>query len=64
MDKEKYIANLKILMRQEQEDEESICAACSYAENLIDLRLPVIFNKEHFSLLVGCEVSEMNILVR
>lgn len=33
MDKEKYIANLKNLMRQEQEDEESICAACSYAEN-------------------------------
>lgn len=54
-----YIEELQTALIEQNEPEEDIAAACKYAENLISLDMPVIFNREHFSLLVGREKEEI-----
>ena len=54
-----YIEELQIALIEKNEPEEDINAACKYSENLISLDMPVIFNREHFSLLVGREKEEI-----
>ena len=54
-----YIEELQTALVEQNETEEDIDAACKYAENLISLDMPVIFNREHFSLLVGREKEEI-----
>lgn len=54
-----YIEELQIALIEQNEPKEDIDAACKYAENLISLDMPVIFNREHFSFLVGREKEEI-----
>lgn len=54
-----YIEELRKVLIEQNEPAEDIDAACKYAENLISLDMPVIFNREHFSLLVGREKEEI-----
>ncbi len=54
-----YIEELQKTLIEQNEPEEDINAACKYAENLISLNMPVIFNREHFSLLVGRKKDEI-----
>lgn len=54
-----YIEELRTALIEQNETEEDIDSACKYAENLISLDMPVIFNREHFSLLVGREKEEI-----
>lgn len=54
-----YIDELREGLTLAQEKQEDIAAAVKYAENLIALGLPVIFDKEHFAHLVGREKIEI-----
>ena len=64
MNKIKYLNDLKNLLIENGEKEKDIQAAIKYAENLINLNLPVIFDKYHFAALVGMENVELaNIMV-
>lgn len=63
MNNNPYINELYSLLSQNGEKHEDIEAACKYAENLITLNLPVIFNKEHFSLLLGRECNEITTMM-
>lgn len=54
-----YSEELRKVLIEQNEPAEDIDAACKYAENLISLDMPVIFNREHFSLLVGREKEEI-----
>ena len=58
-----YVKELYSVLSQKGEKQEDIEAACKYAENLIILNLPVIFNNEHFSLLVGKEYKEITTMM-
>ena len=55
-----YLKDLREELTLRQEKEEDIVAALEYASNLIELNFPVIFNKEHFSLLVGRDKTEIS----
>lgn len=58
--KNEYVENLKYELKMQKENEVDIEAACEYAQNLEKLALPVIFSKEHFSLLVGMECKKVS----
>lgn len=55
-----YLKNLEESLRSSGEKEEDINAAIQYAENLLNLHLPVIFDKSHFALLQGRDVAEIS----
>lgn len=55
-----YIDELEKSLREFGEAEEDINAAKKYAENLLQLNLPVIFDRVHFSLLQGRDVTEIS----
>ena len=59
MDKKKYVEELQDLLIQKGEDNKDILAAVKYAENLIALDLPVIFDLYHLAALVGVEAPEL-----
>ena len=59
MDNEKYLEQLTQELQAKQEKEKDITAAVEYASNLLKLHLPVIFDRKHFALLTGCELSEI-----
>lgn len=58
-----YINDLETILIENDVNSKDIEAAKEYAENLMRLNLPVIFNKEHFSLLLGRDVSEISKMV-
>lgn len=60
MNMNKYLYELRELLLTEGENEEDIQAACIYAQNLLSLGLPVIFNREHFALLVGQRKNDLD----
>lgn len=59
MDKKEYIEQLEQQLKDNKEKVQDIEAAIKYATNLLNLNLPVIFDKQHFSFLVGRELSEI-----
>lgn len=59
MDKDKYLLELNKIMKESGESIKDINACINYATKLIDLSLPVIFDKQHFALLVGIEYLEL-----
>lgn len=59
VEKEKYIQELNNLLRENNEEDRDINAAVKYAENLLNLGLPVIFDKYHFAALVGVNAYEL-----
>jgi retron-type reverse transcriptase len=59
MDKKKYLEELNDLLITQNEKEKDRIKCIEYADNLIDLNLPVIFNIKHFALLVGRTVNEI-----
>ena len=63
MDKAEYIKNLRKLLTEYNESEEDIQAAIKYADNMIDLNLPVIFDKAHFAALVGIELEGLTVML-
>lgn len=63
MNKEKYIAELKSLLAEKGENEKDILAAAKYADNLISLKLPVIFDKNHFAALIGIKLVELTAIL-
>ena len=63
VNKETYLKELLLLLRENNEKEKDIKACLEYAENLMDLSLPVIFNKTHFSLLVGRDLYEITAIM-
>lgn len=60
MNKDRYILELENLLSENGESQEDIDKAKVYAENLIDLGLPVIFDKKHFAALVGVSEEEIS----
>lgn len=63
MNKNKYLSELRFLLESKGEDEKDVLLCIEYAENLIDLSLPVIFEKEHFALLTGRETQEISTMM-
>lgn len=63
MDKINYIKELKILLDNEKQSQKDIDACLSYATRLIDSSLPVIFDKQHLSLLLGMELQELTTML-
>ena len=59
MNNEEYLENLEKELIDSNEEVKDIEAAKKYAKNLLNLGLPVIFDKQHFALLVGRELSEI-----
>lgn len=59
MNNEEYLENLEKELIDSNEKVKDIEAAKKYAKNLLNLGLPVIFDKQHFALLVGRELSEI-----
>lgn len=59
MDKYRYLEQLDKLLQENNEAKKDIESAKAYATNLIDLGLPVIFDKAHFSALVGSTPEEI-----
>ena len=55
-----YIIDLHKQLILNNESTDNIENIISYAKNLINLNLPVIFDKDHFSLLVGRETGEIS----
>ena len=64
MEKQHYLDELEQLLRDNNEPYEDIQKCIDYAANLIDLGLPVIFDKRHFSLLVGTTVQEITYMAK
>ena len=64
MDKIRYIDDLKKLWAEHEEKEENIQAAIKYADNLLNLNMPVIFDKDHFAALVGMESAELVVMLK
>ncbi len=58
--KSEYVEKLRNELIRQNERKEDIEAACKYAQNLEDLGLPIIFNREHFSLLLGVKCNEIS----
>ena len=59
MKTEEYLNELRTVLVAEDECETDIVAAERYAENLIQLGLPVIFDLHHFAKLVGKEARDI-----
>ena len=59
MAKNDYIDELRCLLKENGENEKDILAAVRYAENLLGLNLPVIFDIHHLATLVGVETSDL-----
>lgn len=57
------IKELERKLKEAGEKEEDIIAAKKYAENLNNLNLPVIFDKNHFALLQGRDLNEISIMM-
>lgn len=64
MNKGEYIEKLKKTLQNAGVAETKIDNACKYAENLIDLKLPVIFDDRHFFLIQGYNRYEMGPLLQ
>lgn len=60
MDMDNYLLNLKNTLEDNGVKTKDIEAAMQYAENLITLGFPVIFDKHHFALLIGRDTNEIN----
>lgn len=58
MEKEKYLFALQKLLTKNDEDKHYSTVCLSYAERLLDNNLPVVFDIQHFSLLIGIDISE------
>lgn len=63
MENNSYVEELKRVLTCNGEKQQDIMSACEYANNLISLNLPVIFNKKHFSLLVRREYIEITTMM-
>ena len=59
MSKEEYLSKLKIMLSDENMDNNYSQKCISYAERLLDNGLPVIFDMKHFSLLMGIEYKDL-----
>ena len=59
MNRIQYLEELRTILIEQGEKEQDVQAALKYADNLISLNLPVIFDKEHFAALVGMETTEL-----
>lgn len=55
-----YLNDLKNQMLEQKYEESYIELCVAYAKNLIDKRLPVIFDKEHLCKLMGMDLSVFN----
>lgn len=60
MDNMSYLLKLEEELIRNNASEEDISAAIQYADNLLRIGLPVIFDKNHFSLLVDRNITEIN----
>lgn len=58
--KSKYVEELRYELSLQNENETDIEAACKYAQNLENLGLPIIFDKAHFSHLLGIKCEEIS----
>lgn len=58
-----YLNELRKELKLRQEKKEDIKASIEYAKNLLELNLPVVFNKEHFSFLVGRDENEISTMM-
>ena len=63
MDNKKYLNELEVLLKEKGESQENINAAMEYSKNLLALKMPVIFDKEHFAALVGVTVHEISTMM-
>lgn len=63
MEKDIYLNNLKKTLAINNVRTEDIEAAVKYADNLLTLGFPVIFDTSHFALLVGRENKEIDAMV-
>lgn len=63
MSNQKYIADLELLLIQENYEKEYISKCKEYAERLLTNGLPVIFDIVHLSKLIGTSVEFINKLV-
>lgn len=59
-----YLVELRKNLELVGEKDEDIRAACEYAENLLKLGLPVIFNREHLAILLGCSNTDLSYISR
>ena len=60
MDRKKYINELKLGLENAKKDEKYIDLCVNYANKLINNNLPVIFDIEHFALLIGINKNILN----
>lgn len=63
MNNQKYIEDLELLLIQEKHEKEYILKCKEYAERLLTNGLPVIFDIEHLSKLIGTSIDFINKLV-
>lgn len=63
MDNKKYLNELEVLLKEKGESQENINAAMKYSQNLLALKMPVIFDKKHFAALVGVSVYEISTMM-
>lgn len=54
-----YVQKLKIMMKEQSQEEEYTNLCCNYAQQLIDNNMPVIFDFQHLSLLLGLDTSDV-----
>lgn len=57
---ESYLERLRQLLYNEKESHEYTLACLSYASQLLENQLPVIFDKTHLSLLIGINFQDLN----
>lgn len=60
MDRDKYLFELEIALREAGKSGHYILACLNYARRLIDCNLPVIFDLRHLALLIGIEPSDLD----
>ncbi|MBV1709410.1 MAG: reverse transcriptase family protein [Erysipelothrix sp.] len=60
MDKTNYLKEIEILLKNNDESNENISNVLKYAANLLNLDMPVIFDKSHLATLLGLSVSDFN----
>ena len=63
MDKKDYLEKLKTSLLENQKDEFYTEICLEYATRLLDKNLPVIFDIEHFALIIGVEKNFLNKLL-
>lgn len=58
MDKERYLSELQMALRDAKKSERYISVCLSYASTLLNEELPVIFDVKHLALLLGIDPFE------